>query len=49
MVSKAKYSEDEMTYKPGQIVQTGSRYYQADCWGVLHAVKKAQLLRGELK
>ena len=43
MASKAKFSEDEMRYKPGEIIQSGNRFYEADVWGVLHAIKKSLL------
>lgn len=44
MTSKAKFSEDEMDYKPGEIVQRGNRYFEADVWGVLHAIKKSLII-----
>ena len=27
--------DSEMTYQPGEIVKTGNRVYQADCFGIL--------------
>jgi hypothetical protein len=54
-MQKNKFDESDMQYKPGQIVKSGSRTYQADGWGVLQPVasknqsyinRKKRLMKG---